>query len=450
MEKLTLKDLKPNFRQAFNKAKDAGKNDPEYGIELLKNIVQKKPGFIPAREALRELEKVKSESMGFVAKFMANLKSAKFIAKAKSKIKKHPLEAMKDAEEALALYLFSTGALNVLADAATAADAHFISIEALNIIMELQPNSEHNLKRLADAYKNDGNGAMHLAIRQKIADLTPDNLEAQAAVRAAAASASMQDNWEGKESFQDIMDREKNIEVQKEEITARNEDDVKDRIAELEAKLGTEDEGQELHRSLGELYLRAGEFVKAEESFQWLADALGVLDPTIDKYIERARLGLFDQKIANADPADAPALEKEKMAYRQERAEARVEKFSNDTQLRYDLAIVYFELNEVDKALEQFQLAQRNPQRRVSSKVFLGRCFHIKKHYDMGVEQFTDALKEMLVMDNEKMEALYYFGNLYEDMGNADEALKCYKEIYSSNVNYRDVKERIDKFYSNK
>jgi tetratricopeptide (TPR) repeat protein len=316
--------------------------------------------------------------------------------------------------------------------------------------MELQPNSEHNLKRLADAYKNDGNGAMHLAIRQKIADLTPDNLEAQAAVRAAAASASMQDNWEGKESFQDIMDREKNIEVQKEEITARNEDDVKDRIAELEAKLGTEDEGQELHRSLGELYLRAGEFVKAEESFQWLADALGVLDPTIDKYIERARLGLFDQKIANADPADAPALEKEKMAYRQERAEARVEKFSNDTQLRYDLAIVYFELNEVDKALEQFQLAQRNPQRRVSSKVILGRCFHIKKHYDMGVEQFTDALKEMLVMDNEKMEALYYFGNLYEDMGNADEALKCYKEIYSSNVNYRDVKERIDKFYSNK
>ncbi len=66
----------------------------------------------------------------------------------------------------------------------------------------------------------------------------------------------------------------------------------------------------------------------------------------------------------------------------------------------------------------------------------------------MGVEQFTEALKEMPIMNNEKMGALYYLGNLYEDMGNAEEALKCYKEIYATNVNYRDVKERIDKFYN--
>ena len=84
----------------------------------------------------------------------------------------------------------------------------------------------------------------------------------------------------------------------------------------------------------------------------------------------------------------------------------------------------------LDKALEQFQLAQRNPQKRLSAIVYLGRCFAEKKQYDMAVEQYDKAISEMPVMDKEK------------------QAMECFKQIYSTNVNYLDVAKRMDAYYA--
>ena len=102
----------------------------------------------------------------------------------------------------------------------------------------------------------------------------------------------------------------------------------------------------------------------------------------------------------------------------------------------------------LDKALEQFQLAQRNPQKRLSAIVYLGRCFAEKKQYDMAVEQYDKAISEMPVMDKDKMEALYHLGVTCEEMGDDKRAMECFKEIYSANVNYLDVAKRMDAYYA--
>ena len=65
----------------------------------------------------------------------------------------------------------------------------------------------------------------------------------------------------------------------------------------------------------------------------------------------------------------------------------------------------------------------------------------------MAVEQFQKVVAEMPVMDAEKMNTLYYMGITYEDIGDDKAALDCFKQIYSANVNYRDVSTRMNAFY---
>ena len=117
--------------------------------------------------------------------------------------------------------------------------------------------------------------------------------------------------------------------------------------------------------------------------------------------------------------------------------------------LRFELAELYWEGNRVDDALEQFQLAQRQPQKRLYAIVYLGRCFQAKNQFDMAVEQYQKALKEMLSMDEQKLDTLYYLGQTYEAMGRQNDALDCFKQIYSHDITYRDVKDRVAANYSN-
>ena len=118
--------------------------------------------------------------------------------------------------------------------------------------------------------------------------------------------------------------------------------------------------------------------------------------------------------------------------------------------MRYEAAVVYWDLGNVEKALEQFQLAQRNPQKRLAAIAYLGRCFAAKEQYDMAIEQLEKAVKEMPTMDELKMETVYHLGITYEVVGEAEKALNCFKDIYAINVGYEDVGKRIDNYYAKK
>ena len=106
IEKKTLKDVSTNLRTQFQKGQsELNKNNVKYAIELLKFVVQREPGFMDAREALRTAERNYSDNLGGFKKFLGQLKSGKFLVKAKSTMAKNPKAAMSDIEEALAINL---------------------------------------------------------------------------------------------------------------------------------------------------------------------------------------------------------------------------------------------------------------------------------------------------------------------------------------------------------
>lgn len=365
------------------------------------------------------------------------------------------MEAMKNAENALALTLKCESALNLLADAAQALDAPFIAAEAIEIIIDFHPENESILKKLAGIYESMGEGRNLLKVRQRIADRNPGNLEAQAALRAAAALATMeQGRWNDRgASYQDKLKVQDEDSALTGDRIIRAADDIKDMIRRYEKQIKEGEKSIDTHRKLAELYMRDERYNDAINEYNWIVKAMGTLDPAIDKSIERATVAIDEAKLeelkeTGASEEEIKALENKIYDYKLERYEDRVKTYPNDLQLRYELAELYWEGHEINKALEQFQLAQRNPQRRLNAIVFLGRCFSEKGQYDMAVEQFKKALSEMPIMDKEKMNALYNLGVTSEKMGNTAEAMDAFKQIYAHNVNYMDVGERMNVYYA--
>jgi len=410
---------------------------------------------VDARAALRGAEAKKAATMGGFAKFIASIKLNKYIFKGKSALSKKPLEAMAAAEDAIALNPKSAAGFNLLAEAAEAAGARFIAIDALESLKTMDPDNEDNLNNLAALYEKDGQGTKVLQIRQILANKHPDDLNAQAALRSAAALATMSENrWNEEGSFQDKMkSKDESVQLEREDRIVRAADDVADMIVYYEKLVAEGDSSIDNRRKLAELYQRGNRHEEAIKAFNWVVEKIGNLDPAVDKSIEKSTVAIGIAKAealkaSGAPQAQVDAAFSEVSSYRLSRAEDRVKNYSNDTQLRFELAVLYWEFEMVDKALEQFQIAQKNPQRRLSAIVYLGRCFHSKGQLDMAVEQFNKAISEMLVMDKEKMEALYYLGLVFDSMGQNSKALDCFKQIYSANVNFMDVAKRIEAGYA--
>ena len=462
IEEKTLRQITSDMRNNYQTALSAvEKNNIDYAILLLKSLIVKEPGFMDAREQLRKMERIKTKSAGFFAKTMGGIKAGSLAAKGKAKLGKHPKEAMKLAEDALAISLSNIPALNLLAQAGQALEADFITIEALELAAEYHPKNEGVLNWLADMYAEIGMGSKTLQIRQQIAAMHPNDMNKQQDVRAAAALATIEKGNLDQDDFrQSLKDEDQAVKSEQDDRIVRDIDDVKNLIDEYEQKIADGEDSMELHRKLAEMYQRGGDHDNALKNYNIVVEKMGTLDPHIDAAIEKSTVANFKTAIQQweeygaADPANREEADQkieeitsQMMEYRLERGLARVNLYPNDTELRFALATVYWEMGDIDNALQQFQIAQKNPHRRLSALVYLGRCFHEKGQNDIAAEQFEQAIEGLVAMNKEKMDALYYLAVTYESMGKKDKAAATFKQIYQANVTFRDVAERMENLY---
>jgi tetratricopeptide (TPR) repeat protein len=110
---------------------------------------------------------------------------------------------------------------------------------------------------------------------------------------------------------------------------------------------------------------------------------------------------------------------------------------------RFDLAVLYMKTGNLQGAIEQFQKAVSQPQRRVAALNYLGQCFSQLGMVDLAIDQYVRAIEELPTMDSMKKELIYNLGLAYETLGDHDKAISEYKKIAAVDFGFKDVKDKI-------
>ena len=454
MKEKTLKDVHAGIRDLYNRAVDfERKENWEFAINTMLEVVVRVPAFTAARGKLREYERHFTRTLKGATPVVTRIKGFLAVPKIKKMISSNPLEALSECEKILAPNLNNPPILNLLAEAGVKAGAMNIAVDAMQILHDYMPNDPNVLRRLAGYYREDGQSQEALKVYQYLASRRPKDKKIMTELREAALFAAQQKAaWEKTSAAtQNKSVKNDALTIQLAEGTLRDVDHAK-KLIDLYSKELAENDSDEMRKKLAEAYNVAGNYDKAIENLELVASHLPALDPTLDKQIERIYLTKYKKivdelrKKAQADPSLAANLaeaEQFLLEFRTERAETRSHAYPAEAALRFDLGALYAEGKRFDEAIVELEEAAKSPQRRTQALAMLGACEIQRGNFAAALKNCDDALAEMVRMDRHRYEVMYNRAEALEKLGRQEDALAGFQEIYRNNARFKDVPDRI-------
>jgi tetratricopeptide (TPR) repeat protein len=115
-----------------------------------------------------------------------------------------------------------------------------------------------------------------------------------------------------------------------------------------------------------------------------------------------------------------------------------------DYQSHYDLGVAFKEMGLVDEAIAEFQKALKAPAGRLPTYEAIGQCFIEKQQYGIAATVLARALGEGGYSDEELIGLLYLLGRAAQALNRFDEALGYYQRVFVVDIEFRDVVKRIN------
>ncbi|MGH7945465.1 MAG: tetratricopeptide repeat protein, partial [Opitutaceae bacterium] len=294
--------------------------------------------------------------------------------------------------------------------------------------------------------------------RDKPTDADAQNLMRKSSV----AQTVIKHSWDQKTTYRDKM-RDEAQAVSLEQSAKIVTGDVMSQrlLEEALARVAKEPNNLNHYRSVSQAYRQMGNL---DEALAWVRKAreqpVGRTDAALEKQESELATAVGEKHVADAEAAVAAApddvaaqarhaaAKKELAGFKLSESKRYIERYPNDFPARHAFGALLLEQGQTDVAIAQFQQAQKGPQVRIASLVGLGRCFKVKKLYDLAVAQLNTAKNDLNAMDDTKKDVIYELGTCYELMGKPELAIEEFKVIYSEDIGFRDVAEKINAFYS--
>ncbi len=460
MPEVPVSSLDPRHQKLIENARVAiDRGNLDYTLEVTAQVLKIAPGCLPVRKLQRvaQLKQAKAKS-GFMAK-LGGFSTAPFMFGGK----KEPAKQLESAEAFLEKDPNNVAALRMLAEAATGLGLLETAAFALDAVREIEPNNRGNLLALGEAWLAAGKPTEALKIADEILKTKPMDADAQNLMRKSSIAQTVtKGNWEGQGSFRDkLKDEAQAVSLEQAAKVVASGDMTQRLLDEALALVVKEPANLNHYRSITQSYQKLGNL---EEALNWVRKARqvpgGGADASLEKQETELATTVIEKHLKAAEAAVAaapndPAAKAKMDAARAELADFKlteskryVERYPNDYEARYKLGSLLLELGQTDGAIGQFQQAQKGPQVRVASLVGLGRCFKAKKLFDLAIMQLTTAKKDLTQMDDTKKDVIYELGACFDLMGKPDAAIAEFKEIYSEDIGFRDVADKINAFYS--
>jgi len=168
-----------------------------------------------------------------------------------------------------------------------------------------------------------------------------------------------------------------------------------------------------------------------------------------DDYVDLGSL-IFDEeeekttrfKVAYEEPSGDEAADFARMLT-QFKAKVAENVGTDDVRAHHDLGTAYKEMGLLDEAIEEFQAALRASRDHLPTYELLGQCFLDKGQHEAAVKSLTRALNLPFEIEDELMGIYYYLGRAHEALGNRDSAVEFYDRVFSLDINFMDVTERL-------
>ena len=441
-----------NFTNRGRQALETGKY--ELAMDMFMEAVSAAPDVLETRKLLRTAQiavftKVHGGKTGFGAKLGYMMARQKIMGLVK---KGQGAEAMAEAEKLLSQNPLDPDNIEAAvkaAEAAGKADHAAISIEAAYECSNKDPGL---LERVATYYTMAKNWLKARDAYQKLAELKPGDQRILQLLKNTEAQATMNAGWNetaGKKGgFQNLIaNKEQAAKLDAANKAVVTGDDAELLIAEKLKQIEAEPKNMNARRALARIYSQSKRY---EEAVKCLEDAVAVsgsMDPELDRMLSQTRIHYYDQVIAawreQGDEETAQQIEAEKNQFVFDDLAARVERYPNDLHLRYELGLQYYTYEYFDEALTHLQLAQKSPKDRLSALYYLAMCFLAKGQDEMAVMQLETARDAIPTMDELKKKVVYQLGRCAEAAGDFEKAYQYYKDVYSTDIGFEDLSERM-------
>ena len=456
MAEIALEQAPRKAREHYEKGiASLERGNVDYAMDMFLLALDLCPGLLRARKYLRAaaLRKNKDQKASSFSRALLTLGGSGTLMKVQSLIKKQPEKALREAENLMRKDPLNPTFINTSCQAALAADMPEVALLNLEVARDNGARDIKSLETLAALYQQ--NDRMHDAREtyETLVRLKPNDPEMVKRLKDATALDTVQrGRWQEATSYRDVMkDSKEAILLEQQAKAVKTTRDVDALMAETLAKIEREPQNVNYKRSLADLYMKGDRFEDALAVLNEAQKTSGGADPQVDRLISQVKVAQLDKQAealrAAGDEAGLAAKLQEKSDFLFNDAEDRVRRYPNDLQFKYELGVLFFERGQMNEAIQQFQRAQQNPQRRIRSFYYLALCFKQKQQFDIAAEQLEKAASELNVMDETKKDVLYELGTVYEAMGQVPKAAVLYKEIYSVDFGYRDVAAKIERAY---
>jgi tetratricopeptide (TPR) repeat protein len=461
MAEKSINEISREARTLFTKAQEASQRENgEYAIALYNQVLEKEPGFFEGRKALRaEQFKKAGAKGGFFKKMLSGAGSSPLVAKAQVTIRSNPAGAMAIGEQILNSDPNSSAGHKIIVEAAKALELPRTAVLSYDTLIKNSPKDVDLAIDFAKACGEAGDpkkGERHLMELQRD---NPTNGELNQALKDMSARTTLTEGGYaalegGKGSYRDILkNKQEAVLLEQEKRTVKNEDVNDKLIKEYETRLQSEPNNLKLVRSLADIYTEKKQFDKAFELYDRVKNSEMGNDPSLVQSIARTRVRQFDSQIEQVNPfapdhaEQVAKLKAEKLNFQVTDCQMQVERYPTDSAIRFQMGVLYFQTEKYSEAIQEFQKAQQNPHKRLSSMGYLAKCYAKKKMYDFAARTLQSAIKEKPIFDEEKKEFIYDLGSVLETMGKKDEAIEQFKLIYEVDSGYKDVAAKVEASY---
>lgn len=115
-----------------------------------------------------------------------------------------------------------------------------------------------------------------------------------------------------------------------------------------------------------------------------------------------------------------------------------------DHEAHYDLGVAYKEMGLLDEAISEFQKALRGANNRVRAIEALGQCFVEKGQLPVAATILQRALAEPGVKDEALIGVLYLLGTIAEELHLFPDAKAHYERVFAVDIQFRDIGDRLN------